>query len=430
MKDIRKYIVPTLFISMLLATSAAYIAVPDRDISESENRTLASLPSFSLESLSSGKFTSGMISYMNDQFPFREAFMEIGNNIEETMHLESKVSGGTLITNTGNVSGGAGERLNGNDTEIVAKEFEELEESYNSLIIDDSGRAIEYYSFSDKNLFRYAKTLNSLAYELRDINLYSMVVPTSSEFYLSEDLKKDNNSQKKALDKVYKKTSSKAKRVNVLPVLKREAKNPDNYLYFKTDHHWTQLGAYHAYTEFCKSAGFKAVPMESMETAVVEGDFLGSFTRMTDNPALSESSDTIVYFVPDEVEDVTAYTDADMAVSYDAALIIPPGDIQNKYMVFLGGDHPLIHIKTYSESQRSLVIVKDSFGNALIPLLVPHFKNIYAIDPRTAHTNLAQFCSLHSVTDVLIENYAFSLSSNGASLLLESLLEAGSTNSD
>ena len=425
MKKHLKYVVPILFMIMILFVSVSYIAVEDKESFPEENRNAQQFPSVSPESIFSGEFTSGMIKYMNDQFPFRNAFMKIGNKFNDFMHFDVTVGDGATIEKTSaNAGGGAGERLGAQDVEFTSKEIVEENPGGTTLVIDE-GRAMEYYGFDETFVSSYADVLNRYAAELDGVNVYSLVVPTSGEFYLPDTLRTDKTSQKIAIDSIYSKTSDGVIRVNVYPGLENQAKNKDNYIYFKTDHHWTAKGAYEGYSAFCNAAGLDAVPLENMPTAYVEEDFYGSFTKITSNKDVTENPDHIEYYLQPETEDVTAFTDLDMAQSYDTDLFVTwnLGEAQNKYLVFLGGDHPLTRIVTKADNDKTLVIIKDSFGNALTPFFVNHYKTIYVIDPRTAHGDIREFCKEHEVDDLLIETYTFALSTDGARQLLETLIQ-------
>lgn len=421
MKKRLDYIVPILFLSILITISISYFVIPDKEISIQENRTLARLPEFSLTSVTKGEFTNGMINYMNDQFPFRNAFVTLGNKINDILHLDTKTSDGTqFIMNVGNADSGAGEMLGGANLEIESKEII-TENSDGTTFVIDNGRAMQYFNFNDNFLNAYSTMLNRIGKELPQVNIYSLLVPTSSEFYLSEKFKTESHSQKNAIEKVYENTNSAIIKVDAYKKIKEASKNKDNYIYFRTDHHWTAKGAYEAYSAFCEATGIKPIPLSEMPIAYVDGDFYGSFTRLTTNEEITKHPDYVEYYLQPQPQDVTAFTNADMKTQYDTNLFVDPGNEQNKYMVFLGGDNPLTKITTQSNSEKTLLVIKDSFGNALTPFLVNHYKYIYVLDPRTASTDLRVFCKEHKVDDLLIETYVYSLATDGARLLIETL---------
>ena len=188
------------------------------------------------------------------------------------------------------------------------------------------------------------------------------------------------------------------------------AASADKYIYFRTDHHWTVRGAYQGYYAFCEAAELEAVPEEDFSSYDVEGDFLGTLYRYTRRQILSDNPDTVEVMNIPEVESCVAYTDASMKYSYGAGVIVDPGESTNKYLTFLGGDNPLIHIVTKNKNGRRVAILKDSFGNAFTPFLIEHYEEIYALDSRSSNANIAEFCAAHDIDDLIIENYAFAIS--------------------
>ncbi len=393
-----KYVIPILFFLLLSVTSVCYFLVPDNEVSVDENRTLALMPDFNTESLFSGQYTAGINSYMSDQFPFRKSFIKIGDKINDILHFESEY---TIQTNNGNA------------------------------IIIDSTRAMDFYSLEYNDILNYATTLNTYADTLTDVNVFSMIVPTASEFYLDEKFTSSNErySQKHAIDTLYSMTVPGVIKVDAFENLKAASAVDGNYVYYKTDHHWTGKGAYEGYTAFCDAANLSAVPLERFTHKVVEGDFIGSFYRFTKNDALLNMQDKVHYYVPSDVTwEATAYLDPEMTNSYDTDLFVePPAEESNKYSTFLNGDHPVVRITTenvYSGegAGRNLLIIKDSYGNALAPYMVYHYKNIYILDPRYATPNLEEFCETNKINDLIVESYALSLSNSVTSEILDTLI--------
>ncbi len=424
-KKIQDLIVPVLFFAMIVATSVCYLVFPDKEVSKKENRMLAQFPSFSISSLADGEYTSGIIDYMNDQFPFRDSFMKIGNTAKSFLKRETKLSDGVSLEKTGgNVSGGAGERIGDDGVEITEREVIETVSSETTLVIYKD-RAMEYYTFNDECIKKYAELLNSFSDYLDGIGVrvYSLVVPTSSEFYLPENLRGDDYSQKTAIDKVYSQTNKSVVRIDAYSKLEKLCDDGENYVYFRTDHHWTQFGAYSAYQAFCEAAGIPSVPLSSFTPLEVEEDFYGSFTKLTDNKAIVQNPDRVVYWYYDEVKSIKAYTGCDMQTSYATRLFANTAGKSNKYLVFLGGDQPLIKIQTKTENGRNVLVLKDSFGNAFVPFLINHYEHIYVVDPRTTSCDIKEFCTEHGINDVIIENYAFSLSGDSATKLLSDFVK-------
>ncbi|MCH5188009.1 MAG: hypothetical protein J1F63_06360 [Oscillospiraceae bacterium] len=417
----KQYIIPAVFTALLIVIGLLYFIVPDVEISEEENRKLTQLPEFSFGSLFDGSYTSAMGEYMKDQFPFRRSFIEAGGRVSGLLSLGgSEVD---MVISTGNMDMGEGETLAKIPTvpKEEKKEKEKKDEKpapakidladeadYNSrgIIIADN-RAMELFGWEYSMLKRYATMVNIIAVAVPDAKVYSLVVPTSVEFYSPVKYHEGRRSQKTAIDGIYGMLAPQVSSVDAYTYLAAAA---DRYIYFRTDHHWTVRGAYQGYYAFCKAAGLEPVPEDSFSSYNVEGDFLGTLYRYTRKQVLSDDPDTVEVMNFPEVESCVAYTDASMSQSYGAGIIVDPGESTNKYLTFLGGDNPLLHIVTKNKNGRRVAILKDSFGNAFTPFLINHYEEIYALDSRSAGVDIIEFCASHDIDDIIIENYAFAIS--------------------
>lgn len=415
-------IIPAIFLALLIFTAAMYIIDPDEASSEDEKRVLASFPKFSFSSLADGSYTEAVNQYMTDQFPLRKKVISAGDRIKGLLSLNG--SDVQLVMSSGSDDMGAGEILGGGDILAETPEPEKPEKKkpeaakinvadeadYNSKGIIISGdRAMELFGCYYGMLTNYAALVNSIKAALPDINVYSMVIPTSVEFYSPVKYHEGMRSQKYAIDTVYSLLSPDIIPVDAYTYLAADA---DKYIYFRTDHHWTARGAYRGYYAFCEAAGLEPVAEKSFPVTRVEGDFLGTLYSFTKSSALKDNPDYVEVLTPPEVESCVAYTSADMSVSYDADVIIDVTSNSNKYLTFLGGDNPLLHIVTYNKNGKKLLILKDSFGNAFTPFMINHYEEIFALDPRSTRPSISEFCSAHGITDVIVENYNFVLSNS------------------
>lgn len=420
----KKFAVPAVFTALLIIVGLLYLIVPDKKISKDENRALAQLPAFSGKALADGSYTADFEEYMKDQFPFRSAFIKAGEKINSVMSL----GGGEveMVVGTGNMDMGEGETLE----EIPAEEEKAPapakidladEADYNSrgiIIVGD--RAMELFGSDYGMLERYAAAVNGIKSVLPDVNVYSLVVPTAVEFYSPVKYHEGRRSQKEALATIGGLLMPEIKQVDAYTYLAAAA---DRYVYFRTDHHWTARGAYQGYYGFCKAAGLEAVPEESMDSYFVEGDFVGSLYRYTRKKVLADNPDRVEVLCVPAVESCEAYTNASMNTPYPAGVIVDPGKSGNKYLTFLGGDNPLMRAVTTNKNGRRALIIKDSFGNAFTPFLINHYEEIYALDPRSASTDIAEFCAMHEIDDVIVENYAFAVGNSEILSGLRSLVD-------
>lgn len=272
------------------------------------------------------------------------------------------------------------------------------------LRVGDSG--YEYYSFVEDTANKYITMVAKAGEELKgSATLYDMVIPTSMDILLPEDFLQsvETSDQKKAIDYIYgsiNKMNPDVKTVSIFDTLKM---HNNEYIYFRTDHHWTQLGAYYAYEQLMKDMGKTPVPLSDFEKKEYDG-FLGSF--YSSDSALAENPDTVEAYIPKA--DVTLnITQQDGTPLNDWALIEDGDayDAGNKYLIFVGGDQPYEEITNNDLTDgSSCVVVKESFGNALIPFLVNHYQNIYVVDYRYYEGNIADLAKEKGAKDVIMLN--------------------------
>ncbi len=276
-------------------------------------------------------------------------------------------------------------------------------------IIIMKDRAMERYYGNESKLKAYGERLNNLANGLSGgTQLYSLVVPTAIEIFAPEEYHSGYSSQKACLEIIRNSLSDKVKSVNAYDNL---ILNRDKYIYFRTDHHWTGLGAYYAYLAFCETAGWQPVTLDQMEHYQIEGTYLGSLYRATKEAVLKNNPDTTEGWKPVvESYKATAWDKGDMASSYEIRLNDERVKGGNSYLHYSGGDRALLKIETSHTSGRKILIVKDSFGNAFVPYLANHYDEIYVVDPRYYVRSLKTLVSENGITDVVILNYMFGTS--------------------
>jgi hypothetical protein len=219
-----------------------------------------------------------------------------------------------------------------------------------------------------------------------------MIVPTSAAF-LPEPYFNMSSDQRRTINHVYDSITqftTKMITVDAYSVLERHR---NEYIYFRSDHHWTALGAYYAYTAFCQAAGLAPVPLSDYNIHRAEG-FIGFLYNQRPTQSIADNPDTIVY-----------YTLSDPAFR---RLILHPGETPT-YMIFMGGDHAYFSVDTQNKNGRTVVVLKDSYANCFIPFLVPHYERIVVLDPRHLPNDFSITAEVNGYDDVdfLIMNYVF-----------------------
>ena len=287
------------------------------------------------------------------------------------------------------------------------------EQAGSLMIVGDT--AYEYYNFKEDTANQYITAVADAGTKLSGIStVYDMVIPTSIDIMLPESyLEKfsseiNSNDQRKAIeDYIYpsiQAMNSSVKTVSIYDTLKAHA---NEYLYFRTDHHWTQLGAYYAYVEFCKARGFEPVALDQFEKKEYTG-YLGSFYSSSSEAAaaLGNNPDTVEAYIPNA--DVTMYVMQKNGEELPDWPLIADADTYsagNKYLAFCGGDQPYEEITNNDMTDGpSCIVVKESFGNCFIPFLVNHYKTIYVIDYRDYTGTVSALAQEKGVDDVICVN--------------------------
>ena len=276
-----------------------------------------------------------------------------------------------------------------------------------SIFIWDN-KGFELFFGGDDSAKEYADRINEYKKQLGSgITVYDMVVPNHTEFglptRLSEKLQNDGSthSQRQNISAIYNGLSSDIKAVDIYDVLNE---HKTEYIYFNTDHHWSGLGSYYAYTKFAEVAGFKPFALEDAEKHSIDG-FLGSLYTISNDSTLSSNPDRVDYYTfPGDY--TCLITQDGSSEPMEADIYYPNATAgSNTYGVFIWGDNPLTVIKNKNGgSGRKIALVKESYGNAFAPYLAYNYDEVHVIDFRYYTGNLKQYCSDNGITEVLFLN--------------------------
>ena len=430
----------------------------DKDATESkvENRRLASKPEFSFSRLMDGSYVSELETYYSDTFPGRDWLLKANKALNKFYYFSGSGENSIVIVDFTNDVGEGGQAQQPvepsqpeeneqpsepSDTEVPEPEvpeeptvpeepsepkddgpnYDEMEVTASGSIIIMGSSAVDIPTATDSIIQRYAEAVSNIEDAVgHRARVISLVTPNSGQFYSPTEYHTGSHDQKAMIDLCYGSMSSDVLTVDAYSILE---KNKDSDIYFRTDHHWTALGAYFAYTRFCETAGFEAVPLQRFKSGTYDR-FLGSmYTYTSDLPqsaALKENPDSLTYYLP--IVNTTAYfcanADLENSTPYYCEVVNPdlPADEYNKYMCFMSGDHPAALISTDVQGPVALVL-KDSYGNAFLPFLTSHYSKIYVIDPREFNQDgkpsldLISYVDEHQVDDVILVNYSFMINS-------------------
>lgn len=329
-----------LFLLILIVGFTGSVFTKDSSFSAYENRSLQTLPAFSVESLFDGTYTKKLDTYVSDQFIFR-------NNWIRTKTLS--------------------------DEKLLGKNC------INDVYLGKDGYLINRYTQADFQ----AETLEKNVKYLKEfMNLYDanvILVPTASEILTNKlPLGASHFSQKELLSEIP--TS-----IDVASVLSKHTEDP---IYFKTDHHWSLLGAYYVYEHLVD----EPIPYE---TETVSTEFYGTTYRKINIPV-----------APDFLEKIkspnTFSVVYDESITSDSLYNEKALETTDKYPYYLDGNHALTQITNETiDSDKSLLIIKDSFANIFATLICNNYKNTHMIDLRYYNGNIQAYIEENQIDEVM-----------------------------
>lgn len=408
------------------------------DTSVVEKRTLTEFPKIAWSSFWDGSFFSQLDTWYSDTYPLRESLISANQTLQDHYGIRSnQIVGNTTIvadeipdiSATPAASPSVSPSATVTPSPSPSPSEESLEDGTitdigemqgNIYITDNSGYGLYYFDQDGADTF--VQTVNQFYENVKDkVNLYVMIVPISAGVMLDQSVLDDMGSsdESKALDYIYSQLNAGIHTVSVFENLK---KHNAEYIYFHTDHHWTQLGAYYAYEVFCEEKGLTPNNPEDFETIEFD-NFMGTFySSSNQSQELASNPDTVTAYIPNGTNDMVMQMSDGQ--SYDWKIINDVSDYPNTelYATFAGGDNPFSYAHNESITDgSSVVVIKDSYGNAFIPWLVDHYEHIYWIDVRYTSNTISQMVEDYGIQDVIIELHIYNGSSNSVTAQLASI---------
>ena len=243
----------------------------------------------------------------------------------------------------------------------------------------------------------YAQMINSYKQTFPNINFYNMSIPLASAFYIPPNMKNEFPDQHKLITNIGDNLDASIPNIDVYAAL---APHLSEYLYSRTDHHWQPLGAYYAAEAFIKETGLPFADLSTYSKHVKE-NYCGSNYLYSNNLAqFKQYPDTFTYYKPKNSYSLNRYNGY---FNFETSSQLFFDSIQGSgcYCTILGCDDRIFEIKTDVGNGRVLVVIKDSYGNALIPFFVGSFEKIYVVDMRYTNIKMTDFFKKVGATDVL-----------------------------
>lgn len=436
--------------SVFAAVAVALAVLPRSEESLIEQRKLAEMPEFSWESFVNGEYTNGITEFYDDTVPYRDDLKRVSASLKNLfgVRLEGAEVHGQLVavtedddeedtpqttpaqttTVTTTSVSDAGTTAEQNQTDVTSaavtttatttapaatttvtseRQVNEVAEGVitNGQVVAklDDGHYWAISLFGGGKGAAYADALNRFRSALPEsVNIYSMVAPTSGEYYLPSNFAEYNASHAKSVQSINSRLSEGITPVDAISAL---AAHTDEPIFTRTDHHWQPLGAYYAAQAFAKAADVPFTDISEMKKVVVDG-FVGTMYGYTESASLLNDPEQFVYYKPQN--DYTTYY-YDTAYNFDYTfpffIDMPVG---SSYSTFMGGDKKIVRIETDVDNGRKLLIFKDSYGNAEVPFYFGSFEEIYVCDMRYFDLNAVQFIEEKGITDLLFTMCTFS----------------------
>lgn len=357
MKDKHGLLLVLIFTVFIGAFFLLNLILPDRNFSDQENRTLQQAPDFSFASLFDGSYTQTYEKYAADQFAFRDFWIPVKARAEL---LSGKRE------NNGVYYGSDETLLN----QFTAPKTADLDTKLSAI--------------------------DTLAKNV-DVPVRFALIPGSTEIWsgkLPADAPAD--SQKALIDYCYGKTS-----VDCVDFYSALSAHSGDYIYYRTDHHWTSLGAYYGYCALMDGLGLPCRDLSEYHRQTVSTDFYG--TTYSASGFSWIRPDSIETYVDGDAAEVESYARGPSNAPTESGLYVQTFlGKKDQYSMFLGGVTPLLHITTKNAGAPSLLIVRDSYADSLVPFLTDGFSSIDLIDLRYYKGSVADYVKEHDIDSVLV----------------------------
>lgn len=357
-RKVQEKLVDIIFILTLFLFLIINVIVPDREKSVQENRMLVTKPKFRLSSLISGDYDEKFEAYMDDQFVGRDMWRKLKVTVD---------------------------RIGGSRLE-------------NGVYIGTNGQLLEQIEVADENhLAANIKAIKSFSESQSKIPVRMMLVPDAANV-LNHSLpalaKPEDQTQMFSM--VRKDLGDSVEWIDVSTELN---KHKTEKIYYKTDHHWTTLGAFYAFQAAAPSLGIDGDLSGKYVSYTVSDSFNGMLASKS-GVNLGEKEQIDIYVPTEEDTDlIVDYVDEGKRSTslYDSSKLKE----KDQYTVFLGGNSSLLDIRTVSTSTKRLLLVKDSFANSFIPFLTPYYREIVVVDPRYYSGTINDLMDSYRISEVL-----------------------------
>ena len=349
-----------LFLGVLILSCGVNLMHKDRQMSEKEMRMLAQKPEISLSGIASGRFMEQYEEYVSDQFAGRDTWVRIKT-------FADSVAGRTEECGV----------FKGKDHYLL-EDIAKPDEEQLKVNLDAMKKFQETY---------------------KDIPMYMMLVPNAANIEsdklpycaVTED-------QDKQFQKIKASLGTAFQWVNVEDTLK---KHRAEEIYYHTDHHWTTLGAYYGYQALAAAMKLDTSKAPAMKSYAVTNSFNGTLSATSGYE--TDYNEPIYIYAPDDLKTAPQVVVNNVNEKKKTATLYDTSKLKekDKYALFLGGNYPVLDIRTTADTTDRLLLVKDSYANSVIPFLTAYYREIIVVDPRYYYDDIREVMKKNKITSVL-----------------------------
>jgi hypothetical protein len=448
------------FIGLLVVLGVFFVISPKDEVSEGEKRKLAQFPEFSWSAIGQGTYMKQIDDFVADNFVFRYALTDVAGYIKQWRGwAQDDIQ---LFSDKGTNQGGgalpaahespasssrqpavaaiqAKAVQSANDGAAIARRPEasvgsaggepaavsqpdELPYQNIESVIIYKNRAVQIFGGSPQMASPFAAVVGRYQQELPQTTVYFMPIPIGADYYLPTRVNKGIMREKLVIDHVL---SLLPQQVRPVHAYEKLAQHTPEYVYFNTDHHWTGLGAYYAYTAFAEAANITPLSLSTLIKKEIP-NFLGSLYHRTLSPVLKSKGDTVEYYkVP--VQTSVKFYAGGARQGQPTQLYAEYARGAGAYGVFLGGDYPMMKITSDVKNGRKIVMIKDSYGNAFAPYLASHYEEVYVLDYRYFSGNIKTLIQQEGIQDLLFAHNSYVFSSGYTAQRARAFLTGGTS---
>ncbi len=347
-----------LFCAFIGGVCVISLLLPDKDFSPLENRFLQKPPRLSAESLADGKFMEAAEDYVSDHIVGRDFWV---------------------------AAKAWSERLSGKQ-ENEGVYFGKQDTLINRVKDPDPEKLDQDMGYLDALVGNVS------------VPVYFGLIPSAAEIWRDRlPAGAPTADERAVIDQLY--FSTGASTIDMYGAL--EAHSEED-LYYRTDHHWTSLGAFYGANAIFEAMGLEPIRLEDYTKTTVSDQFYG--TSFSTSGVRWLPPDSIDAYVPDQGIKVTSYfkgTPEEGSLYVDSWLAE-----KDKYSYFLGGRQPLCVVEKEGSAGPRVLVIRDSYSDSLAPFLTERFSEVHLFDPRDNLTSIKDYVEEHEI-DAVVVLYSF-----------------------